>query len=115
MAGLLLGLDSSTVTMNRNPLTESQISEALNSLKGWAYSESQLGKVFRFGNYRETIGFVIRIAFEAEALNHHPTLVVGYNRLHVTTCTHDAGNKVTGVDVALATAIESCMNSQKVG
>ncbi len=95
--------------MKRKPLNSSQIESALEELPGWAFSDDRLSKAFRFGNYRETISFVIRIAFEAEAADHHPTLVVGYNQLSVTTCTHDAGNKVTAMDVALAASIEACI------
>jgi len=95
--------------MKRTPLSDSQISEALETLPGWTYVGSKLRKVFRFGNYRQTVSFALRIAFEAEAINHHPTMVVDYNQIAVTTCTHDAGNSVTPMDVTLALAIEACL------
>lgn len=101
--------------MKRDPLDSSQIARALEELRGWDFHEDRLRKQYGFGNYRETISFVMRIAFEAEAANHHPTLVVGYNTLTVTTCTHDAGNKVTPMDVALASSIEACYNRRKAG
>ena len=91
----------------RTPLTGSEIAAALTRLPGWTHEGSKLRKLFSFNDYSETISFVLRIAFEAEALDHHPTLVVGYNNLKVTTCTHDAGNRVTRMDIALASSIEA--------
>ena len=92
----------------RTPLNKAEVNAALEGLPGWQYKDERLGKTFRFSNYRDTISFVVRLAFEAEVMDHHPMLTVGYNQLVVTTCTHDAGNKVTAMDVALASLIEAC-------
>ena len=90
----------------RTPLEANQIAEALEGLPGWSLVDATLHKAFRFAHYRAAVGFTVRVAFEAEAANHHPTLTVEYSRVTVTTCTHDAGNQVTAMDVALAGAIE---------
>ena len=47
-----------------------------------------------------------RIAFECEALNHHPNWSNVYNVLTITLSTHDASG-VTNKDFKLAEAIEN--------
>ena len=49
---------------------------------------------------------MVRAAFEAEAMNHHPEWTNVYNRVTVRLNTHDAGGKVTARDVELAERME---------
>jgi 4a-hydroxytetrahydrobiopterin dehydratase len=88
------------------PLTREEIEAALGNLKGWAFEEEALAKTYRFGSFREAFGFMTRVAFEAEELNHHPEWTNVYNRIVLRLNTHDAGGKVTAKDVELATRIE---------
>ncbi len=92
--------------MMANALTPDAISTALASLNGWALDGDKLVKTYVFGNFREAVSFIVRIGFAAEELNHHPELYNVYNRVRVELTTHDVGNKVTDLDVSLATAIE---------
>jgi len=87
-------------------LTSDEIGEALSSLPGWTYEANRLKKTFALNNFREAVSFIIRMAFEAEALNHHPEIFNVYNRVRVELMTHDAGDRVTAHDVKLARAIE---------
>lgn len=91
---------------SRTPLTQPQIEEALTALPGWRYEGDALKKTFRFANFREAVSFIVRLAFYAEELNHHPDLHNVYNTIDVVLTTHDAGNKVTDMDVQLAQAVE---------
>jgi 4a-hydroxytetrahydrobiopterin dehydratase len=56
---------------------------------------------FRFDSYFAGIEFVNRVAQEAEALNHHTDLLVGWCQVTVRLTTHSAGG-LTGFDVTLA-------------
>lgn len=88
------------------PLTPSQITAACEKLAGWTFERDALTKTFTFGSFREAISFMVRVGFEAEALNHHPEWTNVYHRVVVRLNTHDAGGKVTAKDVDLATKIE---------
>ena len=48
-----------------------------------------------------------RVAFEAEALDHHPEWTNVYRRVTVRLNTHDAGGKVTARDVELARRMQA--------
>lgn len=88
-------------------LPPESIQEALNALEGWKHEEDKLKKTFTFGNFQEAIGFIVRLSFFAEALDHHPELFNVYNRVEIELTTHDAGNKVTEKDLKLARHIDS--------
>ena len=91
---------------NRTPLTSEEIETALSKLPEWRFENDCISRRFEFSTFKEAISFLVRASFEAESLNHHPELVNVYNRVDVTLSTHDAGNKVTQMDIDLASAIE---------
>lgn len=88
------------------PLAHSEIAAELGSLPGWAFEQDALTKSFEFGSFREAMSFMVRVAFEAEDLNHHPEWTNVYRRVAVRLNTHDAGGKVTPKDLDLARRIE---------
>lgn len=88
------------------PLAAGQLRAALADLPGWEAAGDAITKTYTFSHFREAVSFIVRIAFAAEAANHHPELWNVYQRVRVTLATHDAGNRVTAKDVALAQEIE---------
>src|SRR5207249_3508812 len=89
------------------PLSSAEIQTALVGLPGWTCDQDALAKTFKFGSFREAMSFMVRAAFEAEAMNHHPDWTNVYNRIAVRLNTHDAGGKVTAKDVELAKKIQA--------
>ncbi len=93
--------------MASKPLTKAEIETALAQLPGWSYAGEALTKTYKFGSFREAMSFMVRVGFEAEAMDHHPDWSNVYNRVAIRLNTHDAGGKVTAKDVALATKIQA--------
>lgn len=89
------------------PLASAEITTALAGLPGWTFAQEALVKEFKFGSFREAFSFMVRVAFEAETMDHHPDWTNVYNRVTVRLNTHDAGGKVTAKDMELARKIES--------
>lgn len=89
------------------PLTPEEIVSALKGLPAWSFADDALAKEFKFGGFREAMAFMVRVGFEAEAMNHHPEWTNVYNRVAIRLNTHDAGGKVTAKDVELAKKIEA--------
>ena len=75
--------------------------------EGWAHEENELKKQFVFANFSEAFAFMVRVAFEAEKMNHHPAWKNTWNVVHIALNTHDAGNVVTEKDYKLARKINS--------
>lgn len=98
------------MTARRKPLEGKALAEALHLLPGWSHVSGDggdaLAKTFELGSFRDAMAFLVRIGFEAEAREHHPEIANVYGRVHITLRTHDAGNRVTPLDVELAQAIE---------
>ena len=57
-------------------------------------------------DFRQAVAFLVRVAFEAEQLGHHPEVFNVYGTLRFRLTTHDAGDRVTALDLALARAID---------
>jgi 4a-hydroxytetrahydrobiopterin dehydratase len=91
---------------SRTPLTEAEIKHALVHLPEWVFTGDRLLKTFQFKTFRDAMAFIVRLGFEAEQLDHHPELGNVYNKVSLALNTHDAGGKVTGMDVELAKRIE---------
>ncbi len=88
------------------PLTPEEIVAALGTLPGWTLAGDAMLKEFKFAGFREAMAFMVRVGFEAEAMDHHPAWTNVYNRVAVRLNTHSAGGKVTSLDVELAKKIE---------
>jgi 4a-hydroxytetrahydrobiopterin dehydratase len=72
----------------------------------WTEEDNRLKKTFVFKDFQEAFAFMTRVAFLAEAQNHHPNWSNVYNRVSIELTTHDAGNVVTDKDRRLAKAID---------
>ena len=91
----------------RTPLSDDAIASALPGLSGWRHEGRQLVCEVEFGDFREAFAFLTRVAFEAEALDHHPEIRNVYNSVRLALSTHDADNRVTETDLALARRINA--------
>jgi 4a-hydroxytetrahydrobiopterin dehydratase len=88
-------------------LSEIQITEALAGLPGWAHDDDALRRKYKFADFNEALGFIVRVGLLAEQHNHHPELFNVYSTVKIALNTHDAGGKVTQKDVDLAAAIQA--------
>ncbi|PSQ82271.1 MAG: 4a-hydroxytetrahydrobiopterin dehydratase [Bacteroidetes bacterium QS_1_63_11] len=91
---------------SRDPLSDADIDDALDDLEGWSHADDKIQKTYEFSDFREAISFIVRLSFYAEEMNHHPELENVYNTVSIALTTHDAGGKVTEMDVELASTIE---------
>jgi 4a-hydroxytetrahydrobiopterin dehydratase len=94
------------------PMSEKDIQSRLPELQGWEYRDNALITTFEFGNFKEAFTVMTRIAFECEAMGHHPDWTNVYKHLEIRLSTHDADG-VTEKDFALAKVIESLVSEQE--
>ena len=85
-------------------LTEADIQQALQQLPGWKKSGHAIDRVFQFASFVQAMEFVNHIAEAAEAINHHPDILVNYNKVTLTLVSHDSGG-VTQRDLKMAARI----------
>lgn len=72
----------------------------------WIEKDNKLKQTFKFKNFQEAFAFMTRVAFLAEAAQHHPNWSNVYNTVEIELTTHDSGNTVTKKDHDLAKAID---------
>ena len=93
--------------MPAQALTNDELTQQLKMLPEWNLENDALTRTITVGDFREAMQLLLAIGFEAEALQHHPELTNVYNRVSIRLNTHDAGDKVTALDIALAQAIDA--------
>ncbi|MGE5944398.1 MAG: 4a-hydroxytetrahydrobiopterin dehydratase [Flavobacteriales bacterium] len=94
-----------------NTLSEEEIRMKLLRFPDWDYYDDAIHAEFEFENFKDCFSAMSRIAFECEALNHHPDWSNTYNVLTISLSTHSA-NGVTDLDFKLAEAIESIVEPE---
>jgi 4a-hydroxytetrahydrobiopterin dehydratase len=94
-----------------NVLSDAEINEALRQLPGWATRGKAIERVFQFSDFNEAMKFVNGIATTAEAANHHPDILISYNRVTLTLLSHDSGG-VTQRDIGMAGKINEAVAGQ---
>src|SRR6202140_374764 len=88
------------------PLRGEEIEKLLGRLDGWqAVNQHHLLKTYLFGDFRESLQFVNRIAELAEEQGHHPDICFGWGKAEVTIWTHKIDG-LTESDFVLAAKID---------
>jgi len=87
-------------------LSDDELQKGLAELSDWSVRDGKLQRSYRFADFGSAMAFMVRVAFEAERLDHHPNWSNVYDRVEVTLWTHDADG-LTERDLALAEAMET--------
>jgi len=87
-------------------LSDREIADRLKALSGWALAGNAIEKAYRFGDFKSAMAFVNRVAEVAEELDHHPDILIQYDRVRLTLSSHDSGG-VTERDFRLAGRIDA--------
>jgi len=90
--------------MKLKKLKENEIKKALKNLKGWKIENGKIKKEFIFKDFSQAFAFMVRIAIEAEKINHHPELFNVYNKVIIELTTHEVDG-ITDLDIKLAKII----------
>lgn len=67
----------------------------------WSRSGDSISRTFEFEDFNHAMGFVIRVALEAEKADHHPDIDIRWNKVTLELSTHSEGG-LTAKDLKLA-------------
>ena len=88
------------------PMKGSELQEFARQLNEWeVVNEHHLRKAYRFGDFKETMDFVIGVGELAEAQGHHPDICFGWGKAEITIWTHKIDG-LTESDFILAAKID---------
>lgn len=82
-------------------MSEDQIKQALVPLPDWSDTGAAIHRTYQFKDFVEAMRFVNAVAVAAETDQHHPDILVRWNKVTLTLSTHDAGG-ITEKDFAMA-------------
>ena len=92
-------------------LKDEDITNRIRMIGPWDYDSEDkiLIRETMFKDFMEAMGFLNKLAEAAEQLNHHPDMTLcEYNRVIITTTTHDAGG-ITDNDIRLTQGFEEIL------
>ena len=72
-------------------LSQADVEQRIKSLGGWTLRGDEIVRQYTFKDFPEAVAFVNRLAPEAEAVDHHPDILINYKRVTLTYSTHSEG------------------------
>lgn len=85
-------------------LTDEQVAERLAGVPGWTRDHDNIVHAQKLADFKAALLYVGAVAYLAEAANHHPDILIEWNKVTLTLSTHSAGG-LTVNDFALAEQI----------
>jgi 4a-hydroxytetrahydrobiopterin dehydratase len=86
-------------------MSPEEVARRLGDVDGWVVDGDAIRKQFTFASFGAAMAFVNRVAEGAEAVDHHPDILINYRRVTLTYATHSEGG-VTAKDFHGAAAAD---------
>lgn len=78
-------------------LNAEEIAQRLSAVAAWKLQDGKIVRDFTFADYYDTLAYVNALAYIIHAEDHHPELVVTYNRCTVKFNTHSVNDGKGGL------------------
>lgn len=85
-------------------LNSDQIDQKLSDTEHWELKDGKISRSLEFNDFKEAMAFVTKVADEAEEMDHHPDILISYNKVDLELVTHSEGG-LTDKDFTLAQKI----------
>ncbi|HLG23092.1 MAG TPA: 4a-hydroxytetrahydrobiopterin dehydratase [Candidatus Manganitrophaceae bacterium] len=86
-------------------LSMDEVKRKVHDLKGWELSDNVIQKKYSFKSFKGSMAFVNKVAELADSVDHHPDIIINYNRVILKLTTHSQGG-ITDKDFNLAQMID---------
>jgi len=86
-------------------LNDAEITAQLKTVPQWTRDGHRIRRQFECASFPDAMAFLMRVAFDAEAADHHPDITVDYKKVTLTYWTHNDGG-LTEKDFAAAAAAD---------
>ena len=104
------------LTQSKRALTATEVVTRLAKLEGWHLDGDGaavvIEKTFGFAGYAQTMAFVNALAWLAQSRDHHPELIVQFDRCVVRYSTHDVAG-LSHADFEAAAAVDALPGAAK--
>lgn len=92
------------------PMTDAEIEQALHETPEWSLVGDAIQRTVKFDSFLKALAYVSRVATEAERVQHHPDILIRYNKVTLSLSTHDAGG-ITGKDFSFARTCDALVGA----
>jgi 4a-hydroxytetrahydrobiopterin dehydratase len=89
------------------PATPEEVAAALMSLPAWSVGDGWLTCTRTLDSFPAALDWVQAVGRIAEEMNHHPDIDIRWRTVTLRVRTHDAGDRITGLDLELAARVEA--------
>jgi 4a-hydroxytetrahydrobiopterin dehydratase len=87
-------------------LNETQISQLLSESPQWQRDGDTIRRTFTLSSFTAALAFVSTVGHFAEAVDHHPDMLVQWKKVTLILSTHSAGG-LTEIDFAFAKIVDA--------
>ena len=91
-------------------LSDEEITAALAGLPEWTRAGDSIVRMVELKDFQAAMLFTGAVAYMAEKANHHPDILIQWNKVTLTLSTHSAGG-LTAADMALAGHLDALHGS----
>lgn len=99
--------------MSTKLLAKKDVQKQAQGVPAWQLNRqaNEIARKLEFKDFREAVGFLVRIGFEAEEMDHHPDITLSYKRMRLALSTHSEGG-LTEKDFKLARKIDELFGAR---
>jgi len=100
------------ITKGTAPLTRKEAEEFMHEIPKWSLGDREIIREFRFKDFHEAVQFVNNVAEIVNEQDHHPDILVSYDKVRLTFSTH----KINGLsmnDFIVAAIIDQLVDQQQ--
>lgn len=90
-------------------LSDDDVREFLDDHADWSQDNEEITRTYEFADFSESMGFVTRVAIEAEKADHHPDIDIRWNKVTLALSTHSEGG-LTEKDLQLADTVDGLVS-----
>jgi 4a-hydroxytetrahydrobiopterin dehydratase len=91
--------------MPAKKLTDAEVQERLQNVKGWSLENGKLHRAFECKDFVAAFGNMTQVALVAESMNHHPEWFNVWNKVVIDLNTHSVKG-ISDLDFTLAEKID---------
>ena len=92
-------------------LSAEEINSALGNIPLWMLTDQEISRAWQFRDFGDAMIFVNRVAELAQQREHHPDILIRYNKVALTLTTHDSGG-LTNQDFWMAQQIDDLVGNE---
>ena len=89
-------------------LSPDELTAALSGLPSWSGDGEGIRRTVELSGFPDAVAALVRIAFVAEEMDHHPDIDLRWRTVHLTLVSHSAGG-VSELDLELARRIDALL------